>query len=85
MVYGGNGHTSGGGTVAFPYQYCGLPSDGGQWSECSESNPSGDRRFVIYFGAFLCFSFYIFLLIYFLFNMSAKVVLQSIGSLAMHV
>ncbi len=52
MVYGGNGHTSGGGTVAFPYQYCGLPSDGGQWSECSELNPSGDRRFVINFGEF---------------------------------
>jgi len=52
MVYGGNGHTSGGGTQPFPYQYAGLPSDGAQWSECSESNIPGDRRFVISFGEF---------------------------------
>ncbi len=52
MVYGGDGHINTGGTQPFPYQFPGLPSDSTQWSECSEGNPPGDRRFVISFGSF---------------------------------
>lgn len=52
LVYGGNGHNSTGGTQPFSYQYNGLPSSSSEWSECSEGNMPGDRKFVLSFGSF---------------------------------
>ncbi len=65
MCYGGTGHQSGGGDPAIPTRYLypgsptsdlcgwgqnGIPMPG--WSEISEGNPGGDRRFVMSSGPF---------------------------------
>ncbi|MBX2960125.1 MAG: T9SS type A sorting domain-containing protein [Flavobacteriales bacterium] len=52
MVYGGNGHYSTGGTIPYSFQYSGNPADSTEWSECSEGNYPGDRKFVMSFGDF---------------------------------
>jgi hypothetical protein len=44
FTYGGNGS---GGTVETSFSYSGNPNTGAGWSEVSEGNPAGDRRFVM--------------------------------------
>ena len=44
FTYGGSGH---GGTVPTNFCYSGNPADGSGWSEVSEINTEGDRRFLM--------------------------------------
>ncbi|MCB9335293.1 MAG: T9SS type A sorting domain-containing protein [Flavobacteriales bacterium] len=50
LVYGGNGHSSTGGTVSCSFQYPGNPANSSEWSECSLGNTPGDRKFIMSFG-----------------------------------
>ncbi len=49
---GGNGY---GGTIPTKYIYPGNPGNPAEWSECSEGNFSGDRRFVLSTGPYTLF------------------------------
>jgi len=53
IEYGGDGYNQG--TFPFPYTFPSDPTDTGPdaWSECSENNAPGDRRFVQASGPFL--------------------------------
>lgn len=53
IVYGNNGHVSGGGTQQTNYVFPSDPTDPNGWSECNSlASPGGDRRFLITYGAF---------------------------------
>lgn len=49
FTYGGNGY---GGTEPTPFMFPSDPSDPLGWSECTESNPPADRRFIQSAGPF---------------------------------
>lgn len=52
MVYGNNGHLSGGGTQPTNFIFPSDPTDPAGWSECSAFSLPGDRRFLITYGVF---------------------------------
>jgi hypothetical protein len=52
MVYGNNGHLSGGGTEPTNYIFPSDPTDPAGWSECTSFSDLGDRRFLITYGVF---------------------------------
>jgi len=52
LVYGHNGHVSGGGTKPCSYIYPSDPSDASGWSECTAGSAHSDRRMIITYGEF---------------------------------
>ncbi|MCH8904097.1 MAG: T9SS type A sorting domain-containing protein [Bacteroidetes bacterium] len=51
FTFGGTGYLSSGGTP-YPYMFPDEPKNASGWSECSQSNLAGDRRFVMSAGPF---------------------------------